>query len=45
MKVKVGYEGDVDLVAAVRDAIGPRVALTVLSGIPPVGAASPAFGP
>jgi O-succinylbenzoate synthase len=29
VKVKVGYPGDVDVVAAVRDAIGPAVALRV----------------
>ena len=29
VKVKVGFDGDVDLVAAVRDAVGPRVALRV----------------
>jgi O-succinylbenzoate synthase len=29
VKVKVGFDGDVDLVAAVRDAIGPKVALRV----------------
>ncbi len=29
VKVKVGFAGDVDLVAAVRDTIGPRVALRV----------------
>ncbi|MCU1456575.1 MAG: O-succinylbenzoate synthase [Actinomycetia bacterium] len=29
VKVKVGYEGDVDRVAEVRDAIGPHVALRV----------------
>jgi O-succinylbenzoate synthase len=29
VKVKVGFAGDLDLVAAVRDAVGPRVALRV----------------
>jgi O-succinylbenzoate synthase len=29
VKVKVGYPGDVDVVAAVRDAVGPAVALRV----------------
>jgi L-alanine-DL-glutamate epimerase-like enolase superfamily enzyme len=29
VKVKVGYDGDVDVVAAVRDAVGPAVALRV----------------
>ena len=29
VKVKVGFAGDVDLVAAVRDAVGPRVALRI----------------
>jgi o-succinylbenzoate synthase len=29
VKVKVGFDGDVDLVAAVRDAVGPRVAVRV----------------
>jgi len=29
VKVKVGFDGDVDLVAAVRDVVGPRVALRV----------------
>ena len=29
VKVKVGYPGDVEVVAAVRDAVGPRVALRV----------------
>src|SRR5450759_2209987 len=29
VKVKVGFDGDVDLVAAVRDAVGPSVALRV----------------
>lgn len=29
VKVKVGYAGDVDVVAAVRDAVGPAVALRV----------------
>lgn len=29
VKVKVGFDGDIDLVAAVRDAVGPRVALRV----------------
>jgi o-succinylbenzoate synthase len=29
VKVKVGFDGDLDLVAAVRDAVGPRVALRV----------------
>jgi O-succinylbenzoate synthase len=29
VKVKVGYDGDVDVVAAVRDAVGPGVALRV----------------